>query len=44
MLGPDFAGFRFIEFLGRGAFGETYKAERGGRLFAVKVLHEGHVP
>ena len=40
MLGPDFAGFRFIEFLGRGAFGETYKAERGGRLFAVKVLHE----
>lgn len=34
------AGFRFVETLGSGAYGHTYKAERNGDLFAVKVLNE----
>jgi serine/threonine protein kinase len=40
MLGEEFAGFRLLGVLGRGAFGETYKAEREGKLYALKVLHE----
>jgi serine/threonine protein kinase len=40
MLGEEFAGFRLLGVLGRGAFGETYKAQREGRLYALKVLHE----
>ena len=39
MLGSEFAGFRLIEFLGRGAFGETYKAERDGRVYVLGPVH-----
>jgi serine/threonine protein kinase len=34
------AGFRFVQFLGSGSFANTYKAERDGERFAVKVFHE----
>jgi serine/threonine protein kinase len=40
MLDDEFARFRLLGVLGRGAFGETYKAEREGKLYALKVLHE----
>lgn len=40
MLGDELAGFRLIRLLGRGAFGETYEAERDGHKFALKVLYE----
>jgi len=34
------ADFRFIEWLGSGSFAQTYRAERGGEQFAVKVFHD----
>lgn len=41
ILGESFAGFRLIAALGRpGGFGQVFKAERDGRLFALKILHQ----
>jgi hypothetical protein len=34
------ADFRFIGWLGSGSFAQTYRAERGGEQFAVKVFHD----
>jgi Protein kinase domain len=36
----DIAGYRLIRLLGQGGFANTYLAERDGRSFALKVLHE----
>lgn len=36
---PQLAGFRYLEYLGKGGFADVYKYERLGRSVAVKVLH-----
>ena len=35
-----FAGFQLGKLLGKGAFGETYAATKGGKLYAIKILKE----
>jgi len=39
-LGP----FDSLTFLGRGGYGETYKAQRDGDTFALKVIHTPNLP
>ncbi len=39
-LGP----FQALTFLGRGTFGETYKASKDGETFALKVIHNPAFP
>lgn len=49
VLGPDvvtegLGAFDELEFLGRGEFGETYRAVRGDDEYALKVIHRPDVP
>jgi serine/threonine protein kinase len=49
VLGPDvvtegLGAFDELEFLGRGEFGETYRAVRGDDEYALKVIHRPGTP
>jgi serine/threonine protein kinase len=49
VLGPDLVteglgAFDELEFLGRGEFGETYRAVRGEDEYALKVIHRSEMP
>jgi len=49
ILGPDLVAeglgaFDELEFLGRGEFGETYRAVRGDDEYALKVIHRPDMP
>jgi serine/threonine protein kinase len=39
-IGDKIDGYAIIEDIGAGAFGRTYKAEKGGQFYAIKILKE----
>lgn len=44
MITEGLGAFDDLEFLGRGTFGTTYRAVRGDREFAIKVIHQLDMP
>ena len=43
LLNKTINDYKFISFVNKGGFGAVYKAEKGGKYFAVKVFHEEYV-
>lgn len=38
MIGREINGFKIIDSLGSGAFGHTYKVQKGSAIYAMKIL------
>src|SRR5258708_14879213 len=43
LLNQSINGYKFTEFIGSGGFGSVYKAEKGGKMFAIKVFREDYI-
>lgn len=43
LIGKSIKGYAIIDFIDSGGFGSVYKAEKEGRLYAIKIFREDYV-
>lgn len=43
IIGTEINGYKITEFIDSGGFGSVYKAEKNGKLYAIKIFREDYV-